>query len=282
MKFLYVCDIHGDENKYNEILKTAKRNRIKYIVLGGDILPKRGGPREEIQPAFIDGFLSNFLNELKNSNIELIFIMGNDDLEIFDDKIEKICREFNNIHNIDRKEFKIEDCSFIGLSNVLDNPFRYKNRVVIEEGLEMEPQRSERIWINKGKDVITVEEWKEYRKTKLEKMENILKELPTMDNSKKTIFVFHDPPYGVGLDECAIGHKAGSKAILEFIKDSGAYMSLHGHIHESPSISGKWYTKVGNTICIQPGQTELGEEKMMWMIIDTDRDKQERYIKSIK
>ena len=31
-------------------------------------------------------------------------------------------------------------------------------------------------------------------------------------------------------------------------------LSLHGHIHESPDVTGRWYAKLGRTICIQPGQ----------------------------
>ena len=55
------------------------------------------------------------------------------------------------------------------------------------------------------------------------------------------------------------------------------YMSLHGHIHESPKISGLWYNKLGKTICIQPGQTELGEKECYYVIIDTKIDKKDRY-----
>jgi Icc-related predicted phosphoesterase len=33
-------------------------------------------------------------------------------------------------------------------------------------------------------------------------------------------------------------------------------LSLHGHIHESPEVSGRWYAKLGRTICIQPGQLD--------------------------
>jgi Icc-related predicted phosphoesterase len=31
-------------------------------------------------------------------------------------------------------------------------------------------------------------------------------------------------------------------------------MTFHGHIHESPEMSGIWYAKVDDTLCIQPGQ----------------------------
>ena len=49
-------------------------------------------------------------------------------------------------------------------------------------------------------------------------------------------------------------------------------MSFHGHIHESPDMSGKWFNNVGKTICIQPGQTEYGNEKLNYVIVDTDKN----------
>ena len=282
MRFLYVCDIHGDKDKYNKILEIAKKNNIKYLVWGGDILPKKMGVREEVQPVFIDSFFDEYLSLLYKNDMELIFIMGNDDLDIFDDKINDLCDKYPNVHNINKTKYTVGDCEFIGLSEVLDNPFRYKNRVVMEDGLEMEPQICEELWVNHGKDRLTVEEWKEYRETKLERMKKILQELPEMDNSKKTIYVFHAPPYGVGLDECRGGYKAGSKDMAEFLKNSHAYMSFHGHIHESPNMSGKWHNKLGETICIQPGQTERGEEQIIYAIVDTDNDSFERYTLNIK
>jgi Icc-related predicted phosphoesterase len=32
-------------------------------------------------------------------------------------------------------------------------------------------------------------------------------------------------------------------------------VSLHGHIHESPAVSGRFADRVEETICVNPGQT---------------------------
>lgn len=276
MRFIYACDIHGDTNKYEKLFQKAKEENIEYIVLGGDLLPKRG-IRVIIQPEFIKGFLNEYFKMLDDNNIKCIFIPGNDDLEKFDIQINELCERYTNIYNIDNKRLDIENVSFIGLSKVLDHPFGSKNRVLVEENLKMQPQLSEDIYINKDTAAITIEEWEEYRQTNIDKMEDILNNLPEADKEKKTIYVFHNPPYGVGLDVCANGLQVGSKAIMKFLEDSNSYMSLHGHIHESPRISGIWYNELGKTICIQPGQTELGERKFYYVIIDTELNKQYRY-----
>lgn len=276
MKFIYACDIHGDTNKYEKLFQKAKEENIKYIVLGGDILPKREF-RVIIQPEFIKGYLEEYFKRLNENNINCILIPGNDDLEKFDIQINELCKKYPNIYNIDEKKLDIEDVSFIGLSKVLDHPFGSKNRVIIEENLKMQPQLSEDIYIKKDTAVITIEEWERYRETDIERMEDVLTNLPKADKDRKVIYVLHNPPYGVGLDVCANGLQVGSKAIMKFLENSNSYMSLHGHIHEAPRISGLWYNELGKTICIQPGQTELGERKCYYVIIDTELNEQYRY-----
>lgn len=274
MKFIYACDIHGDTNKYEKLFQKAKEENIKYIVLGGDILPKRGF-RVIIQPEFIKGYLEEYFKGLNENDINCILIPGNDDLEKFDIQINELCKKYPNIYNIDEKKLDIEDVSFIGLSKVLDHPFGSKNRVVIEENLKMQPQLSEDIYIKKDTAIITIEEWERYRETDIEKMEDVLTNLPKTDKNRKVIYVLHNPPYGVGLDVCANGLQVGSKTIMKFLENSNSYMSLHGHIHELPKISGLWYNELGKTICIQPGQTELGEKNINYAIIDTDKNEKE-------
>lgn len=282
MKFLYVCDIHGDKNKYDKVLKILKKEKIKYMVWGGDFLPKKIGPRKIVQAEFIMGtYFKNYLKELEENNIICVLIPGNDDLEWFDPIMERYCQEYKNLINIDRRKVVIDDVEFIGLSNVLDNPFKSKNRVLMEYGLEMEEQISNEIWIENDTKAISPIEWKTYRETKIQKMSNVLNKLPKLDKTKKSIFVFHDPPYGIGLDNCLVGVKAGSKDILKYIKESNAYMSFHGHIHESPDVSGIWKAKLGETVCIQPGQTEIGEDSMTYVIVDTDSNLVERFCEKI-
>ena len=275
MKFIYACDIHGDESKYEKLFEQAKKQNIKYLVLGGDLLPKMCNDRKLEQTQFIQNYLNEYFTKLKENDIECICILGNDDLEILDNEFDKMCKAHTNVFNIDNKRVDIEDISFIGLSKVLDHPFGCKDRVAIENGLKMPMQLSYKILIDKCQDKITIDEWEKYREINIEKMEDTLINLPKADDKNKTIYVFHNPPYGIGLDVCADGRQVGSKAMIKFLENSNAYMSLHGHIHESPRMSGLWYNMLGNTICIQPGQTELRNKEMFYVIVDTENNSYE-------
>ncbi len=206
---------------------------------------------------------------MKENNIKCICILGNDDLEQLDETFENECSKFDNVFNIDNKKVDLEDISFIGLSKVLDHPFGCKDRVVTEEKLEIPFQLSKIIYVEKCRNMLSVEEWKEYRKN-IEKMENVLKQLPKVTEGKKAIYVFHNSPFGVGLDVCIDKRQVGSKAITDFLTKSNAYMSLHGHIHESYKVTGIWKNELNGTICIQTGQTERGNKDIFYAIIDTD------------
>lgn len=243
--------------------------------MDGDLLPKKAELRAPVQRRFINGYFKKYLGRLNSENIRFIGILGNDDLEIVEPDYLNIISNFENIYNIDGKKIDIEGISFIGLSNVLDTPFFRKDRIVIENNQEMPEQLKEFVYINKCHDPLTVEEWKEYRKASVPKMENILEDLPKPTEGYKGIYIFHDPPYGIGLDNCKNGEKVGSKAMAEFLRNSNAYMSFHGHIHESPKMSGNWYGKLGNTICIQPGQSEYKSTELHYVFVDTDENKYE-------
>lgn len=81
------------------------------------------------------------------------------------------------------------------------------------------------------------------------------------------------PPSKLGLDVCRDGSTVGSDSVYDFIKNKQPLFSLHGHIHESPEVSGRWKNKVGNTIAIQPGQLK----QFTFVLIDTVTNAAERH-----
>lgn len=277
MKFIYACDVHGDKAKYSKLISVCEKEEIDNIVLGGDLYLKKCN-RELEQPKYIRTELNSFFDELEAKKIRCICIPGNDDLEQLDDIFNEVCNNHYNVENVDNKMKIVEDICFIGLSKVLDGPWNRKSRIVIEDNCPMQEQKHDTCIIEKGTRTITSKEWEKYRIEHLENMKDILENLPKNTTSLKTIYIIHEPPYGIGLDVCFNNYLAGSKSLTKFLETSNAYMSFHGHIHESPNMSGKWYGKIGKCICIQPGQTELDDEYMNYCIVDTDKDYFERFV----
>lgn len=304
MKFLYVTDLHGDKNKYERILEIAIQEKIKLIVNGGDLFPKTGDRHFE-QPDFIEGFLPDYFKKLTQKGIAYISILGNDDLLLTDKLYSQICAgswfdsdndfhqphyvTFKKIHNLDHnypvynKPLKINGYEFIGMHNVLDHPFGCKDRVVYETPEVYQQRLSNFVGISNENRYSVIDNWDLYKRTKLPVMKDILDKLPTPENPNKTIYVMHMPPAGLRLGQ--LYHQdldVGSYDISNFILQKQPLLTLHGHIHEAPITSkGKWINSIDKTTCIQPGQTELGDNKMVYVKIDLKQMIFERKISEV-
>lgn len=87
-------------------------------------------------------------------------------------------------------------------------------------------------------------------------IEEDLEQFAQMSDPKTTVYVIHDPPYGTTLDVLYDGQHIGSAAVRRFIERYQPLLVLSGHIHESPKASGKITDRIGDTLCVNPGQTE--------------------------
>ncbi|MBK5275454.1 MAG: hypothetical protein JJE30_10435, partial [Desulfuromonadales bacterium] len=68
----------------------------------------------------------------------------------------------------------------------------------------------------------------------------------------------HSPPFGTDLDVLSSGEHVGSRAVRDFItrwaREGMLQASFHGHIHESPDVSGSICTVIEGVQCFNPGQ----------------------------
>ena len=109
------------------------------------------------------------------------------------------------------------------------------------------------------------------------KIASVADQVPDMS---RTIFNFHAPPYGTGLDEApaldatlrpthggAVMAPVGSTAVREAILQYQPLLSVHGHIHESKGIA-----KLGRTRAINPGSS-YSDGVLQGAVIDLDHKK---------
>jgi len=122
-----------------------------------------------------------------------------------------------------------------------------------------------------------LEDWSSYIET-LPTIEDELKNLVKPSNMSNTIYIFHNPPANLDFDVTHDGRKVGSKAEYAFLKKNQPKLSLHGHIHESFDVSGKWCSQLCNTICIQPGQSNQNENYLIYVLLDLKTLNMERKV----
>jgi uncharacterized protein len=107
------------------------------------------------------------------------------------------------------------------------------------------------------------------------RIEAIAAQVPDMN---RTIFNFHAPPYGTGLDEApeldasmrpthggAVMKPVGSTAVRDAILKYQPPLSVHGHIHESRGVA-----KMGRTLTVNPGSS-YGDGVLQAALLDLNQ-----------
>lgn len=259
-KLIYSSDLHGNKEFYKRLLKKAEDENCNAIVVGGDLCGKEGSTIQEKienQRNFLENFMLPLFKQFKskNKNAEFYVIMGNDDFRINMEILERAEENkiFKSIHN---KSIQInKTLNIAGYSFVNPTPFRLK---------DWEKPDFEN---DKGPKQLFMEEIRSVGK-EFGTIEEDFKKLKKLSSPKKTIYVIHAPPFNTRLDVIAAKAHVGSKAIRKFIEMNQPTLTLHGHIHESPQISGSWKDRIGRTICINVGSSYPGD-RLNCAVIDS-------------
>lgn len=270
MKLLFVTDLHGCEWKYDRLLDAARDFQADVVINGGDMLPKQGSPFA--QGEFITDYLAPHFAQFEAARIYYLCYLANDDLRIFDELFETTCTEYSFIVNLAQRRYMIGKYEFVGMNWVVDYPFRLKDRCRMDTSDYVFQQQFGTGLLSTESGFKELENWLAYART-LPTIEDELNHLPDPTNMKKAVYAIHMPPHRLGLDECGQGRRVGSKAVYDFLEQHQPMLSLHGHIHESPDVSGEWRGKIGKTICIQPGQSA----GVAYVTIDLDTMTMERH-----
>lgn len=271
-KILFVTDLHGNIAKYRRVFRAAVKHGVAAVVNGGDMLALDGDLHGS-QRDFVDRFLSPYFADYENAGICHLGMLGNDDLKIHDDIFDEVCRKYKRVANLAQRRFELEGFEFIGMNWVPDYPFRLKDRCRVDgPGYVFQEQFGSGL-LSTPEGFKELDDWPAYA-AKLPSIEEELAALPNPGTAGRTIYVMHAPPYGLGLDVISSGGKVGSQAINRFIAERRPLLTLHGHIHESPTISGLWKARIGETICVQPGQMKANA--VSYALIDLESTEMER------
>ncbi|MDR4988712.1 MAG: metallophosphoesterase [Bacteroidales bacterium] len=255
-EFLFVSDLHGHVGKYEKLFVQIAKMKPRAVFFGGDILPAGMLYREhsKAKPAhFITEFLVPTFRKLKNSMgsdyPDVFLIFGNDDPR--SEEMHFIEHEQEGLwHYMHMKKAQLDGFTVYGYAMVPPTPFLLKDW--------------ERYDVSRFVDPGCVHPIEGYRTVKPEEdieFATIKQDLETLagdDDLSKAIFLFHSPPYktaldragldGVMVDHVPVDVHVGSIAIKEFIEQRQPLLSLHGHIHESSRITGKWKEKINKTM----------------------------------
>ncbi|WP_320043220.1 metallophosphoesterase [uncultured Desulfobacter sp.] len=263
MKVLYTTDLHGNEGFYQSLLNLIKTNTVDIIINGGDMLPKIE-PIFSHQKEFLTFLEKEYFPKIEDHKIHFLCQLGNDDLKIFDEKFDSICNKFRYIHNVAQKRIEVGDFEFIGFNLVTDYPFGLKDRCRRDkEHFEIPLQYGVPVFSGEKFEWKVIKNWADEIK-KMPTLNSELADLPKPQKIRKTIYIIHMPPAGLGLDRTVNDDRPESWAVREFLETQQPLLSFHGHIHNSYQESGVWRAKLEKTICVQPGQSNSEFVYVFW------------------
>jgi Icc-related predicted phosphoesterase len=252
----FVSDLHGRTDRYRKLFSAVSAEIPQAVFLGGDLLPSALlslSGRAEYED-FVRDFILKELDGLRkgmgDSYPRVFAIMGNDDPRALEPSMlagEK-AGAWEYIH---MKKASLGAYSVYGYSCVPPTPFLLKDWERYDVSRFVDPGS---VSPEEGRHSVPVDPGEIRNST----IKDDLDRLAGDDELSNAVFLFHAPPYHTALDRAALDGRTvdrvpldvhvGSIAVGRFIEDRQPFLTLHGHVHESPALTGAWRERMGRTL----------------------------------
>lgn len=256
MKVCFTSDIHGREPLYEQLELLLARERPELLILGGDMQPD-GSPDDPArsQASWIRGSCLPRLRRWLATwpKLRIASVLGNHDWRFAGAVLDAACDGQRLILLDLNRVYDLGGVRFVGFPYTPPTPWHVKDY----ERLDMpgDPLPVEGGLVGCGTDGSF--EMLDNRAC-FERRPPLSAELNGWRGpGAPWFFVAHAPPYDTRLDRLpGIDHPVGSRAIRTFIEAHAPACGLHGHIHESPQVTGDYMDRIGATLCVNPGQNQ--------------------------
>ncbi len=256
MLCFFVSDLHGHVDRYEKLFAAVLEQRPTAVFLGGDLLPNPWVAANVVEPRhrdFVHGFLGTEFAQLRSvlgaEAPRVFLILGNDDGRFQEPSFLSLaaagCWEY--VHD---RRVAFFDWTVYGYSCVPPSPFQLKDWERYDVSRFIDPGC---VSPEEGMRSVPVS-------PEVARYATIAKDLDSLvgeDDMTRAIFLFHAPPYQTDLDRAALDGMTvdhapldvhiGSIAVRRMIECRQPYLSLHGHVHEAPRITGQWRGRIGRT-----------------------------------
>ncbi|MEW5734452.1 MAG: metallophosphoesterase [Thermodesulfobacteriota bacterium] len=261
MRILFCADIHVSPDHLEAFLAEIRARRPDAAVIGGDIVPHRLGHTglsfiESHRKYLCETFVPRIREFRREDGTPLYLDLGNDDLLAGRSVLEEHDGAlFCLLHG--RKHALSPELDILGYMCVPFTPFALKDweRPDTRERPLARPELRVR-WDG----YVTGKGVREDVRLSPQSGVPISEDLARLSKqvTGPFIFVSHSPPNGTALDMLQSRDHVGSVAVRRFIEhwaqDGRLLASFHGHIHESPEVSGKACEPFGRVWACNPGQ----------------------------
>lgn len=271
-RLIYTSDLHGHLALYRAAGEAALGAQADALVIGGDLCP--GTPSSssvdlpESQPEFLLREVGPLVARWKRSRpaLRVFAIPGNDDCATVVPALSQL-EQMGLVEDLHQKSARLRDLTLVGSAFVPPTPFSFKDFERRDTADDSGPYpQIARCVLATEHGFEEIEDFPAYLNS-LPTIEAELAHLPVF-GPDRAIAVIHCPPYGTRCDVLFNRDHIGSRALRNWIERQQPLLTLHGHIHESPQMSGAFADRIGRSVAVNPG---CDHERPHWVLIDTER-----------
>lgn len=254
MELLYTSDLHGSMSHYQHILSMLSERAPDVLILGGDCLPDgdRGYPHRAVTK-FIQHDFKGFLQLAHDlcPDISILTIFGNHDWSFSIDQFAQL-QEQSLLRMLSHRDIvAVDHLRFLGLSHCPPAPYWIKDFERRDLTKDTPTEFGGYTYSVRMNGIVSVTGRQFF--TQHESLEEMLDKTPVC--SGPFILVSHAPPADSNLDLLMEGKHVGSHAVRNFLERRQPILSLHGHLHESPIVSGHISHRFEKCLAVNPGQS---------------------------
>ena len=286
MRLVYTADLHGDIQSYRALLDFAVTAGARAAIVGGDLLPhaiKLNGA-VHVQRDFIASQLRPLLElfHAKHPAIAVYLLAGNDDWAAAITALDDL-EAAGLVYPLHERIYRLNAYTgaqsrsvggaapgaggpglwLAGYACVPLTPFSIKDYERRDTG----PLPPFSFGMAYASWSGTIQPVKAGAVAAQPSIAEGLTALAARSDPARTIYVCHAPPADTPLDQMPREKHVGSKALRAFIEGRKPLLTLHGHIHEAPQLSGHYAIQMGTTWCVNPGHDQ---RRFQAVVLDTD------------
>jgi Icc-related predicted phosphoesterase len=249
---LFATDLHGRTDRYEKLFHAVETEAPRGVFLGGDLLPhyaRAAGAPEDFLGDYVARRLDSLRTTMADRYPSVFVIMGNDDLRVEEQTVLEIADRglWNYAHE---RRYELEGHPIYGYACVPPTPFTLKDWEKYDVSRYTPPGS---VSPEEGRRSVPVDPRDIRRSTIADDLARLVGD----EDLEDAVILFHAPPHETALDRAALDGKmidhvpldihVGSIAIRRFIEQRQPLLSLHGHIHESSRLTGRWRDRIGRT-----------------------------------
>jgi uncharacterized protein len=250
----FASDLHGRNDRYQKLFAAIEEERPEAVFLGGDLLPHQWASMLASEDFIVDVLELGFRrlrDRLGNDTPAIFIILGNDD----DRTSERAFLDGDRAGlwtYVHERWVSFNSHPVLGYAYVPPTPFLLKDWERYDVSRFTDPGC---VSPEKGQRTVAVDPDEIRFGTIAADLERLAGDRDLED----AVLLFHSPPYQTALDRAGLDGQSvdhvpldvhvGSIAIQRLIEERQPLLTLHGHIHEAPRLTGAWREQIGRTHC---------------------------------